>query len=208
SVRSVVAAWRAPERVAASSGWDDPAIGLVDVPVFGETAVLAARRGGDGRPAPLALGPVMAPRGAAGALHVAEIAHSARETIAVRGPAVPKFPPPPEMDTAATPSFAVGANGFADTGYPCTVDPATRTLAITGPPAGIVGVGGYRFADSTLAEIATGAEPGSRIAAEPDALTGRRLAGDAREVERVREELMQHGLNPLIVAAFAADRAA
>jgi len=208
SMRSVVAAWRAPERMAASAGWDDPAIGLVDVPVFGETAVLAARRGNDGRPAPLALGPVTAPRGAAGALHVAEISRTEGETIALRGPTVPKFPLPPEIDTAAAPAFAVGADGFADTGYPCTVDPATQTLAISGPPAGIVGVGGYRFAERALAEIATGAEPGSRIAAEPDALAGHRLAANAREVERVREELMQHGVNPLIVAAFAGDRAA
>ena len=85
-LKTLIAAWRAVERKASSPHWSDATIGLVDVPVFGETALFAARRGGNGRPAPLALGPVTAPRGAPGALHVVEIARTPAGTIAVRGP--------------------------------------------------------------------------------------------------------------------------
>jgi hypothetical protein len=208
AVRTIVAAWRAPERMAGSASWNDAAIGLVDVPVFGETAVLAARRPAGGRPAPLMLGPVAAPRGAPGALHVGEISRTEAGTVAVRGPLVPKFPLPPEVDAAATPAFAVGADGFADTGYACVVDPATRALAIGGPPVGLVGIGGYRFAQQALADIAAAAEPGSRIMAQADGLSGQHLVGIAANDARMREELGARGINPLITAAFKTDRAA
>ncbi len=203
-IKTIVAAWRAPERMAASATWSDPVIGLVDVPVFGETGIFATRRGGSGRSAPLALGPVTAPRGVPGALHVGEISRTEAGTVALRGPSVPRFPLPPEVDAAAKPSFVVGADGFADTGFPCTVDPATRTLTISGPPAGIIGVGGYRFAERALAaEVA----PEGRIMAQPDALAGQRLAGSAPDAARMREELAGRGVNPLIAAAFVPDRA-
>lgn len=208
AIKTVVAAWRAPERIAASPAWRDPAIGLVDVPVFGETAVLATRRAAGGRPAPLMLGPVAAPRGAPGALHVGEISRTDASTISVRGPLVPKFPLPPEIDAAGKPAFPVGPDGFADTGYACVVDPATRALAIGGPPVGLVGIGGYRFAQQALADIAAAAEPGSRIVAQADGLSGQHLVGIAGNDARVREELGARGLNPLIAAAFHSDRAA
>ncbi|HUI96760.1 MAG TPA: class I adenylate-forming enzyme family protein [Xanthobacteraceae bacterium] len=201
-LKTLVAAWRAPERMAASPNWSDAVIGLVDVPVFGETALFAARRGVNGRPAALALGPVTAPRGAPGALQVIEIARTPAGSLAVRGPMVPKFPLPFELDAAARPAFAVGVDGFADTGYPCTVDPVSHALAINGAPAGIVGVGGYRFGARALAEIVASAEPGSRIAARPDALAGQRLAGTAADRARVHGELAQRGVNPLVLTAF------
>jgi len=155
-IKTVVATWRTPERMAASAPWRDPAIGLVDVAVFGETAVIAARRAADGRPAPLALGPVMAPHGA-GTLHVAEVARTPGGTIALRGPLVPRFPLPSEIDRVGKPPFAVGADGYVDTGYPCTVDPATRTLAIAGPPAGVGN--GYRSALRALAPLSEETAP-------------------------------------------------
>ena len=135
-IKTIVAAWRAPERMAASAAWRDPVVGMVDVAAFGETGVLATRRGGNGRPALLALGPVTAPRGVPGALHVGEISRTAAGTVGLRGPSVPKFPLLPEIDSVAKPAFAVGADGVGDTGFPCTVDPATRTITITGPAAG------------------------------------------------------------------------
>ena len=203
-VKTIVAAWRAPDRMAASRAWNDPVIGLVDVPVFGEAGVFATRRGGDGRPAPLALGPLTAPRGVPGALSVGEIARTEAGTLALGGPSVPKFALPPEIDSAATPAFAVGAYGLADTAFPCVVDPATNTLTISGPPAGIVGIGGYRFAERALGALAAEVEPDGRIAPQPDALTGERLAGSAPDAARMRETLVARGVNPLIVAAFAA----
>lgn len=151
-IKTIVAAWRAPERMAASAAWSDPVVGLVDVPVFGETGVFATRRGGNGRPALLALGPVTAPRGVPGALHVGEISCTESGTIALRGPLVPKFPLPPELDSAAKSAFAVGADGFADTGFRCTVDPATRAVTITGPAAGVASR--YHLAERALAERA------------------------------------------------------
>jgi hypothetical protein len=155
-IKTAVAAWRTPERMAASAPWRDPAVGLVDVAVFGETAVIAARRGADGRAAPLTLGPVMAPHGA-GTLHVAEVARTPAGTIALRGPLVPRFPLPSEVDRVGKPPFAVGADGYVDTGYPCTLDPTTRTLAIAGPPAG--SGEGYRAVLRTLRDSADDAEP-------------------------------------------------
>jgi AMP-binding enzyme len=201
--KTVIAAWRAPERLAGSPAWSDPVIGLVDVSIFGETAIMAARRGGNGRPAPLGVGAVTAPRGAPGALHVAETARTAAGTLAVRGPLVPKSHLGSGVDGVGKPLFAVGADGFADTGYPCSVDPATRALTLHGPPAGTVAVGGYRFGARALAHMTAAAEPGASIAVRPDGLTGLRLAGIAADRERVREELAQHGVNPLVTAAFA-----
>lgn len=164
---------------------------------------LLAVRGGNGRPVPLALGPVTAPRGAPGAPQVAELSRTAAGTIALRGPLVPRFPLPLEVDLVAKPFFAVGADGFADTGYACVIDPTTRALAIGGPPAGIVGVGGYRFGQQALADLAAGAEPGSRIVAQADGFSGQRLIGIASTGARVRAEFARRGVNPLIVGAFA-----
>ena len=113
-IKTLIAAWRAPDRMTSSPNWTDPAIGFVDVPVFGETALFAARRGGTGRPASLALGPVAAPRGAPGALQVIELDRTATGTLAVRGPQVPRFPLPFERNSirAAKPAFPVGSDGF------------------------------------------------------------------------------------------------
>jgi hypothetical protein len=115
---------------------------------------------------------------------------------------------PPEIDSVAKPVFAVGADGLADTHFPCAVDPATRMLTISGPPAGIVGVGGYRFAERALDALAAEVEPGGRITPQPDPLAGQRLAGSAPDAARMREGLAARGVNPLIVAAFATDRLA
>jgi hypothetical protein len=171
-IKTLVAAWRAPDRMAASANWSDPAIGFIDVPVFGETALFATRRGRHGRPAPLALGPVTAPRGAPGALQVVELDRTPAGTLAARGPQVPRFPLPFELDPAGKPAFAVGSDGFADTGYPCTVDPASRVMALTGAPAGVNGAGGYRSLERALAER-------GRIGARPDPLADQRLTGTA-----------------------------
>jgi len=204
--KTVIAAWRAPELLAGSRAWGDLSIGLVDIPVFGETALFAARRGGGGRPASLGLGPIMAPRGAPGALHMAEVKRSENGTLAVRGPLVPKFPLPSEVDREGKPLFKVGADGFADTGYACEVDPTSNLVTISGPPADMVAVGGYRFGLRALTDMAAQAEPGSSVTALPDGLAGRRLAGTATDRDRVRDALATRGVNPLIIGAFGASR--
>jgi hypothetical protein len=152
AIKTIVAAWRAPEHTAASAVWSDPVVGIVDVPVFGETGVFATRRGRNGRPAPLAVGPVTAPRGVPGALHVGEVSCSEAGTVALRGPQVPKFPLPSELDPVGKPAFAVRPDGFADTGVPCTVDPATRSLTISGPAVGVASR--YQLAERALGDRA------------------------------------------------------
>ena len=204
-IKAVVAAWRAPERLAASATWGDPVVGLIDVPVFGEIGLLASRRGGNGRPAPNMLGQVSAPRGAPGALHVAELTLTRAGTLGMRGPLVPKFTLPAEIDAIGKPAFAIGADGFADTGYPCTVDQATRAIAIAAPPAGIVNIGGYRFGMRALGEMANAAEPGSSLVARPDGVGGLHLVGTAGDRSRVRDALALRGVNPLVLDAFGGE---
>ena len=72
---------------------------------------------------------------------------------------------------------------------------------VTGPPPGIVGVGGYRFVLSELQELATRTE-GATLAALPDTLTGHRLAGSATDRDAARAALADAGANPLAVDAF------
>ena len=53
SPAAIIATWRAPERLAGSSPWHEPGIALIDVPIFGEAGFAPARRGPDGKPAPI-----------------------------------------------------------------------------------------------------------------------------------------------------------
>ena len=78
---------------------------FVDVSIFGEVAVVPARRGAGGRPQPLVLGPVIAPRGRAGAIMVAELTPTAAGTLAVRGAMVPHHPFPPGVERSAPAAF-------------------------------------------------------------------------------------------------------
>ena len=50
-------------------------------------------------------------------------------------------------------------------------------MSLTGPPAGIVSVGGYRFLLNELEDAVQGANGGAFVVALPDALAGHRLAG-------------------------------
>ena len=207
-LKTVIAAWRAPERVTASPVWRDSAASLVDVHIFGETALLAACRGTNGKPAPINLGPVTAPRGAAGAVLVVEIQRTATGTVALRGPMVPRFPFPPGAERGSAPYLQIGTDGLVDTGYTCRVDRDTQAVVVTGPPPGIVSFGGYRFVLRELQELLTRVGNESTLTALPDALGGQRLAGTASDRDRVQEELKGLGVNPLIVDAFRERRPA
>lgn len=66
--RTVVALWRAPERVSGAKAWEG-ASHLVDVTSFGETGLIAVRRGRGGLPAPIPLGPISSIHRAPGACH-------------------------------------------------------------------------------------------------------------------------------------------
>ncbi len=210
AVEKVVAVWRAPERLAACATWQNAAPALMDVTVFGETGLFAAMRGPDGRPA--ALKPGAAPRHQEGeaAPVLIEAARTASGTLALRGPMVPPHrfarapdkTPDPFDDPFDDPLAIVDTAGFVDTGYPCRIVPGSGAIVITGPPADIVAVGGYRFVVAKLQEAVSRIDPSAMIAAFPDALTGQRIAGAAVARDEIQQALAALGLSPLVVNAF------
>jgi len=204
-VKSVLGVWRAPERLARAPRWCDLVVGMTDVAVFGEVGVIASRRGPTGQPAPLSVGPVPAPRDAPGAFVVAEVRRTDKGTVAFAGPMVPRCAFPPGTEDASLPALKVSADGFVDSGYACRVDP-DGAMTVTGPPPGLVSVGGYRFAARDLDEAVRGIESAATLAALPDALAGHRLAGAAADPAHVREALAAEGANPLLAGAFHEQR--
>lgn len=186
SLRHVVGLWRAPERIAASAAWAGAAA-FTDVALFGEIGLAAARRGTGGLAAPFVSAGT--PDGAD------ELRLTAHGTLALGGPMVPAAAyhgvAPPGEDTAAE----------IDTGYAAHRAP-DGGLTITAPPAGLIGVGGYRFRASELETWSRLLPPDTTLTAVPDRLLGHRLAGDAAERQRTRAALSDLGLNPLIAEAF------
>jgi hypothetical protein len=197
----IIAAWRSPERMAASPDWVQQDIGLIDVAVFGESGLVAGRRDANGRPAPLRLGPVTAPPAGAEAVVVLELAQTEANGLAMRGPMVPHHIFPPGIDRSSLPYFKIGRGGLVDSGYRCRVDAATNTLVLDDPPA--TTVGGYRFPLHDLQDVVGRVDGGAKLTAVPDAMTGQRLIGRAADRATVRAALNAVGVNPLVVAAFA-----
>ena len=177
---------------------------MIDVQLFGEIGLIAARRGPNGKPQAIPLGPVLAPRGSDGALAVAEVATTAAGTLALRGPMVPKRAFPPGAERTALPHFKVAADGFVDTGCAALVDPDPNSVVVSGPPPGLVSFGGYRFAVGELTSIINGLDRSGTLAVRPDALVGHRLVGTAVNQEAIRMALRGIGANPLLAEAFAA----
>ena len=199
---SIIAAWRAPERLATSSPWHVSGVTLVDVALFGEAALVPARRSAPGAPRPVPLGPLAAPRDAADGIAVAEFSRTEAGTIAVRGPMVPRHAFPPGIETSGLPHFKIGARGLVDTGYACRFDGDTKALVVTGAPTGTVRVGGYRFVLQDIRASVSEIDAGAKIGALSDAVVGQRLFGTAANRHATQAALRAAGLNPLIVAAF------
>jgi len=199
----VIAAWRSPDRLAMSPAWREPDISFVDVPIFGEAVLVPACRGIDGRPSPLVSGPVMAARGSTDGVVVAELSRTDAGTVAARGPMVPRDSFPPGIERSSLPCFNIGHGGLVDTGYACRLDASTDAVVITGPPAGIVSVGFYRFPLRDLQDVAGRIDGGATLAALPDPLLGQRLIGNAVERGTMQAALNAVGVNPIVVAAFA-----
>lgn len=199
AIRHVIGLWRTPDRVAASDDWHDTGTTLTDLYLFGEIGLFGARRDADGAPAPLNPGSFTAPRGAASSKTIGEIVVTPKATLALRGAMVPiaayRIPSDDPLKEAAAPDYV-------DTGYATHVDRATGHLAITAPPVGLVGVGGYRFLSQDLEQWAKRLAAGAMLTALPDQLNGFRLAGRASDNGRAREALGELGLNPLMVDAF------
>jgi hypothetical protein len=198
---TVIGVWRAPERVSRAPAWRDGRTRLVDVLAFGEVGLIAACRDPAGRPAAIPFGIVFAPSGPRGTVAAVEIAATPAGTLALRGPMVPRAAFPPGAERSAQPCFKVAANGFVDTGYACLPD--SPTMVLTGPPPGMVGVGGYRFVLRDLQDtVARTEDDTATLAALPDALAGHRLAGSAADGTMVHEALVRLGANPLLAGAF------
>jgi len=115
---------------------------------------------------------------------------------------VPHHNFPPGAERGGQPHLAIGRAGVIDTGYSCRLDPGARTLAITGPPPGIVNVGGYRFPLHDLQDTVGGFDPGATLATLPDPLLGQRLVGNAVDRYAVQAALNAAGLNPIVAEAF------
>jgi len=201
-LKKVLSVWRAPERLARALAWRDGKSVMTDIQVFGETGLLAAQRGSTGRPAAIPFGPVMAPRGAKGAVMVAEVTPTSKGTVALRGPMVPRCAFPPGAERTQLPYFTTAANGFVDTGYACRIDRDASAMIVTGPPPGIASVGGYRFVIRELQDMIDRIEASATLTALPDALAGHRLAGNAADRAFMQDALSKLGVNPLLVGAF------
>jgi hypothetical protein len=203
-VKSVIGAWRAPEQLRRAPAWRESGTSLIDVQLFGEIGLIAARREPDGRAAPVPLGAQLAPRGVDGAIAVAEVATTPNGTLALRGPMVPCRAFPPGAERTSLPRFKADADRFVDTGCAFATGRNPSAIVVSGPPPGVVSFGGYRFAIGELANIISGLDPTGLLAVRPDALAGHRLAGTATSHEAIRMALRGIGANPLLVEAFGA----
>jgi hypothetical protein len=200
---TVLAAWYCPDRLASSALWRQRDGALIDFAIFGEAGFVAGRRGEDGRPLPLPLGPVVFPREGAAATSLAELGVTALNTLAIRGPMVPHHHFPPRIERSDQPHFAIGRDGYVDTGFACRIDPVRQSVVVTGPPAGFVNVGGYRFALRQILEMVARIDVNATLTALPDALLGQRFVGTASDCGAMQVALGAHGVNPLISAAFS-----
>ena len=199
---SIIAAWRAPERLATSPTWHASGVTLIDVALFGEAAIVPARRRADGKPSPMPLGPLLVPRAAADGTAVAEVSRTEAGTIAVRGPMVPQHAFPPGIEGSGLPHIKIGERGLLDTGYTCRFDADAKALVVTGPPAGTIRVGGYRFVFQDVRALVGGIDAGAKLGALPHAAIGQRFFGTAADRDAMQTALRATGVNPLIVAAF------
>jgi hypothetical protein len=200
---TVLAAWRAPEQLAGSAPWRAHDAILVDVPIFGEAGLLAARRETGGRAASFHAGAVHAAHSAASAVKVAELVLGETGTLAMRGPMVPRYSFPPGVERTDQPHFQIGPGGLVDTGYGCRLDAVTKTLTVTQAPAGLITIGGYRFSLCALMETVGKIDGGATLAALSDTVTGQRFAATAADPQTLAATLAARGANPLVVAAFA-----
>lgn len=205
--KKIIAAWRAPERFAASPLRNRSDIDIADAIVFGEIGLILRRRDGGGTSASLPTGPIRAPQAGADGMVIAELRRTDRGTLAMRSPMIPRHPFPPHAQKDFAPSMRIEADGFVDTGYGCHAAADSSTLALSHAPAGLVSIGGYRFALSALQRMVAALDPRATLAALPDAVAGHRLAGSSADNAGLRRALEQQGANPLLIGAFR-DRAA
>lgn len=199
--QTVVALWRAPERMISARTWDNPSA-IVDVASFGEIGIVAARRGANNLPAPLPLGTVNASRRVPGAPTVIETNRNGAGMLALRGRMVPTHDFATGAEGGHAPHLQTDGAGFIDTGFPCRPDHEARVLYVTAPQPGMTVTGGYRFRQSDVDAVVAQADRDATIIAVPDGDLGQRLAGTATDRRGLHTELEARGVNPLISGAF------
>ena len=136
-------------------------------------------------------------------MHVLNVARTPTGTVALSGPMVPHAPFPPGAERGSAPKFKV-REGAIEPAIPAASIATPSCSPSTARRAGIVSVGGYRFALRAMQELVAGIEDGSTLAALPDMLAGHRLAGAGSDRDAICDALLAHGANPLLVAAFRA----
>ena len=196
-IKTILALWRAPERLAAAAPWHGEAA-LVDIASFGEIGLLPARRGRDGRPAPMPLGIVAVPHGAAEQSRWRRLCAADRHTGAAR----------PDGADAGFPAWRRSGDETASrrtvSSTPATPAGSRATparFALTAPPAGIAAVGFYRFRQRELDALVATADPTPSSSPCPTPYWPAprrprpRRRGDHRGIEA-------NGVNPLIAGAF------
>lgn len=199
---TIVALWRAPERLASQPAWHGSAA-LVDVAAFGELGLIPSRRMPSAQPAGV-------PFGVAGAVNAVakdgtpliETMRTVDGTLGLRGAMVPVDAFPPGAEQGFAPFLAANPEGLIDTGLACRRRLDTNTLTMSAPVPGMKAVGGYRFYEGALEDTVAAIDADATIVALPDATLGQRLAGSARDRTAVIGILQAAGANPLIAGAF------
>ncbi|MCZ0733565.1 AMP-binding protein [Phreatobacter sp. AB_2022a] len=164
---------------------------------LGETGIARALTAGAA--AGIAAGPDTFATGAGQAPVLIETRRGPAGTLQLRGAMVPAsaFPPGAERGQAA---LSAADDGFVETGMAVAADETARLLVPAGDPAGVVSIGGRRFAEAELR--AAYAEAGGEIAPvlRADPVLGQRLAGivgDGRAMIGLAGRLAETGMTPL-----------
>ena len=166
---------------------------------IGETAVARGLRGAGGA---ITLGPDTHTSGSGQSPVLVETRVGPDGELALRGAMVPVHAFPPGAENGQPPFWSTDASGFRATGMPAAADKATRSIAIGSREAGVVSIGGRRFAESAIRGAY--AEAGGEIAPviRPDPLLGERVAGivgDGRAIVGLAARLVESGLTPLAI---------
>jgi hypothetical protein len=198
NIQTVVALWRSPERLSAAKVWQGSAT-VIDVACFGETGLVAARRGANGLPVQIPYGAVDVTRRPTGAPTVIQATRTAGGTLALRGRMVSTHALGERSPHSRLTSDQAG---YVDTGFACQVERNGQALAVTTSPPGFTAIGGYRFLQSDIDELVAQADPTATIVALPDVDLGLRLAGSAEHRDALCAKLQARGTNPLITGAF------
>ena len=201
---TVLAAWHAPERLmAAAADWPERDAALVDVPIFGETGFVAARRGSGGRPRRCRSKPV---RCAARWRERGDGRRTGRRATPARWRCADRWCRARRFRQASNDPISricgSAATALSIPAFRCRIDPLQPDRLVTGPPSGIVSVGAYRFPLCTLLATIGRIDAAAAVAALPDPLTGQRLVGTAADLAAMQAALAALGANPLVTAAF------